>query len=191
MNVSTHLKSLQSAVRPFNGARHVAQRVATDQVQLPPGNQLAPGGAVSAMSFRGPAFWHCPGLLGLALLGVLLLAPALAGTLEQCRDLRQRRDALAAEAMAAEIVLAQELRERLCPELNRQAEGSNANDQVFVPIDYEALRLCRRRAEQLIERTRPVRYRSRVAFTFYTTAGAVLAEKADAVAGEMQEQSCP
>lgn len=143
------------------------------------------------MRRHGPAFWHRPGLLGLALLGALLLSPALAGTLEQCRDLRQRRDALAAEAMAAEIVLAQELRERICPELNHQAEGSNANDRVFVPIDYEALRLCRRRAEQLIERSHPVRYRSRLAFTYYTTAGAVLAEKADGVAAEMLDESCP
>jgi hypothetical protein len=143
------------------------------------------------MRCHGPVFWQRPGLLELALLGGLLLSPALAGTLEQCRGLRQRRDALAAEAMAAEIVLVQELRGRLCPELNRQAEGSNANDRVFVPIDYEALRLCRRRAEQLIERTRPVRYRSRLAFTYYTTAGALLAERADAVAGDMRGQSCP
>ena len=120
----------------------------------------------------------------------LLLPPGLAGSLQQCRDLRERRDALAAEAMAAEIALVQEVRGRLCPRLRRQADAANANDQVFTPIDYQALLLCRRRAEQLVERTRPVRYRNRLGFTFYTEGGADLAARADAVAREMLEQDC-
>jgi hypothetical protein len=143
------------------------------------------------VKFRGPLRRRLPAPLGLALLAALLLPGALAGTLETCRGLRERRDALAAAAMTAEIGLVQELRGRLCPVLRRQADGANANDQVFAPIDYEALRLCRRRAEQLIERTRPVRYRNRLGFTFYTAGGASLAEQADGVAGEMQQQSCP
>jgi len=130
--------------------------------------------------------------LGLACLGALLLGTdALAANLEQCRTLRERRDALAADAMTAEIALVQELRGRLCPLLRRQADGANANDQVFAPIDYEALLICRRQAEQLIERTRTVRYRNRLGFTFYTADGAALAEQADAVAGEMGEAACP
>jgi hypothetical protein len=93
--------------------------------------------------------------------------------------------------MAAEITLVQEVRGRLCPELRRQADGANAIDQVITPIDYQALLLCRRRAEQLVERSRPVRYRNRLGFTFYTEGGAGLAARADAVAREMQAQDCP
>ncbi|MEA5442607.1 hypothetical protein [Cyanobium gracile] len=133
--------------------------------------------------------WVCSGLACLG--GLLLTTDALAANLEQCRMLRERRDALAAEAMTAEIALVQELRGRLCPLLRRQADGANANDQVFVPIDYEALLLCRRQAEQLIERTRAVHYRNRLGFTFYTADGAALAEQADAVLGEMGEAACP
>jgi hypothetical protein len=93
--------------------------------------------------------------------------------------------------MTAEIALVQEVRGRLCPELRRRADGANARDQEFTPIDYQALLLCRRRAEQLVERTRPVRYRNRLGFTFYTAGGADLAAQADGVDRQMQEQSCP
>ncbi|KEF41634.1 MAG: hypothetical protein ER33_10195 [Cyanobium sp. CACIAM 14] len=129
-------------------------------------------------------------LLPLTLVWVLLLPEALAGSLEQCRSLRERREALAAEAISAEIALVQEMRSRLCPELHRQADGANANRQEFTPIDYQALLLCRRRAEQLIERTRPVHYRNRLGFTYYTEAGADLARQADARAREMERQAC-
>lgn len=137
-----------------------------------------------------PIPWALMVRFWLACLGTLLLPTALAGNLEQCRSLRERRDALAAEAMAAEIALVQKMRGRLCPLLRRQADGANANDQLFAPIDYEALLLCRRRAEQLIERTRPVLYRNRLGFTFYTAPGADLAGQADAVAGEMERLVC-
>ncbi len=143
------------------------------------------------MSRQGRPAWRPPFLLALSLVAGLLLPPVLAGTLEQCRGLRERRDALAGEAMTAEIALVQEVRGRLCPELRRQADAANALDQMFTPIDYQALLLCRRRAEQLVERTRPVRFRNRVGFNFYTEAGAELAARADAVAREMQEQVCP
>ncbi|WP_216904391.1 hypothetical protein [Synechococcus sp. CCY 9618] len=142
------------------------------------------------MRFPLQAYWGLPLPLLAALLGVLLVDPALAGSLEQCRGLRERRDALAAEAMTAEIALVQELRGRLCPVLRRQADGANANDQLFAPIDYEALRRCRRQAEQLVERTRPVRHRNRLGFTFYTAVGAGLAEQADAVAVAMEKEGC-
>jgi hypothetical protein len=132
-----------------------------------------------------------PALQGLILLGALLLPPALAASLEHCRSLRERRDALAAEAMTAEIALVQEVRGRICPELRRQADAANANDQMFTPIDYQALLLCRRRSEQLIERTRPVLYRNRLGFIFYTEGGADQAARADALAREMQERDCP
>jgi hypothetical protein len=139
----------------------------------------------------GPTRWRRRALQGFILLGALLLPPALAASLEQCRSLRERRDGLAAEAMTAEITLVQEVRGRLCPELRRQADAANANDQVFTPIDYQALLLCRRRSEQLVERTRPVLYRNRLGFTFYTESGADLAAQADAVAREMEQQRCP
>lgn len=130
-------------------------------------------------------------LICLALLGALLQPPALAASLELCRGLHERTEALAAEAMIAEISLVQELRGRLCPALRDQADGANAMDRRYVPLDYEALLRCRRRAEQLLVRTRLVLYRNRLGFPFYSLRGASLAKQADALATQGQQEGCP
>lgn len=133
-------------------------------------------------------------LLAVGLLAGVLVTPALAGNLEDCRQLRQQRDGLATQSMQAEIALVQELRDRLCPVLRRQADAANAlTKELGEPIDYQALLRCRRRAEQLLERTRPVLYRNRQGFSFYTASGAELARQADVVAQAMAmaPASCP
>jgi hypothetical protein len=133
-------------------------------------------------------------VLAPVVLAGVLLPPALAGGIEDCRHLREQRDGLATRSMQAEIVLVQELRDRLCPVLRRQADAANAlSPELAEPIDYKALLLCRRRAEQLLEHTRPVLYRNRLGFTFYTASGADLARQADAVARTMamEPANCP
>ncbi len=135
-------------------------------------------------------------LVAIGLAGVMG-SSALAGNLEDCRQLRQQRDDLATRSMQAEIVLVQELRDRICPALRRQADAANAThpqaNPTGEPIDYQALLQCRRRAEQLLERTRSVLYRNRQGFTFYTAEGAELARQADAVARTMAMEplNCP
>lgn len=144
------------------------------------------------------------------LLAALLPLQALARPLglEECRDLRARRDQLATEAMQAEISLVLATRRRLCPELEAVAEQANANtihhdidtngadDQAgadtgdpsalkgrVVPpdFDYLAYLQCRRRAEELLRHSRTVLHTNLRGFTFYTLAGARLARDADAV----------
>lgn len=135
-------------------------------------------------------------LLAIGLNGVIG-SSALAGSLENCRQRRLQRDDLASRSMQAEIVLLQELRDRICPVLRRQADAANAANpqanRTGESIDYQALLLCRRRAEQLLERTRPVLYRNRLGFLYYTPSGAALARQADAVALTMAtaEANCP
>lgn len=122
----------------------------------------------------------------LALGGVALAAPA-----SLCRPWREERDTLAQQAMAAEIALVQQTRQRLCPQLERQASAANADQRDYGPIDYQALIDCRQRAEQSLRRSRTVLYRNDRGFLFYTAEGARLARRADAVhlAGRMR--GCP
>lgn len=119
----------------------------------------------------------------LALGGVALAAPA-----SLCRPWREERDSLAQQAMAAEIVLVQQTRQRLCPQLERQASAANADQRDYGPIDYQALIDCRHRAEAALRHTRSVLYRNDRGFLFYTAEGALLARRSDAVhlAGRMR-----
>ena len=118
--------------------------------------------------------------------GAAQAAPA-----SRCRPWREERDALAQQAMAAEILLVQQTRQRLCPVLERQAQGANAEQRSYGPIDYQALVDCRARAEQLLRKNRAVLHRNERGFLFYTVEGARLARRSDAVhlAGRMR--GCP
>lgn len=132
------------------------------------------------------------GVLHLSCSLVALMAPAtaLADGLQACRSLRDQRDALASEAMRAEIALTTQYRQQHCPELNNRAELANANSQVFAPIDYQALLQCRQAAEQQLERENPVLYRNRLGFTFYSAAGSTIARQADQRLEAMQRRQC-
>jgi hypothetical protein len=110
---------------------------------------------------------------------------------EDCRALRQQRDALAAAAMEQEMALARWFRERLCPRLSAQAEQANARDGVYAPMDYGAWSRCRLEAERQLERSHPVRYRNLQGFTYYTQQGANLARQADDLTRQRQAMACP
>ena len=61
----------------------------------------------------------------------------------------------AEQAMKAEIALVRSVRERICPVLSQQADGANANDRNEPTIDYQALIVCRYKAEEQLLRSRP------------------------------------
>lgn len=132
----------------------------------------------------------------LALAALLLQSsPGLAADAESCRQQRQRQEDLARQAMAAELVLVQQSRQRVCPELNRAAEAANAltpgyDSAVAAAIDLQALRDCRRSAEQQLERSHRPLYRNRLAFTYYTPSGAALAAAADRLAAAQRRSGC-
>ena len=119
-----------------------------------------------------------------------LVAPAMAAELEACRNLLDQRNALAEQAMKAEIALVRSVRERICPVLSQQADGANANDRNELTIDYQALIECRHKAEELL-RSKRVLYVNRQRFRFYTAAGAKLAQQADGLDQELRDQECP
>jgi hypothetical protein len=125
-------------------------------------------------------------------LAAALITPAagLADGVEACRSLKEQRDALASEAMRAEIALITHYRQQRCPELNSRAELANANSQVFAPIDYQALLQCRQAAEQQLERENPVLYRNRLGFTFYSAGGSAFARQADQRLDALQQLKC-
>ena len=127
---------------------------------------------------------------GLGLVALLSPAAGLADGVSTCRALNDRREALASEAMSAEIALATRYRQQRCPELNSRAELANANSQVFAAINYEALLQCRQVAERRLERENPVLYRNRLGFTFYSPAGSTAAQQADQQLQDMQRQGC-
>jgi len=129
-----------------------------------------------------------------ALMAAALLAAgevAQAAPASRCRPWREERDALAQQAVAAEIVLVQQTRLRLCPELERQASGANAEERNYGPVDYQALIDCRQRAEQRLRRERAVLHRNDRGFLFYTTEGARLARRSDAVHLAGRVRGCP
>jgi len=127
----------------------------------------------------------------LAVLAALIAPPAgLAETTGGCLALQEQRQALAREAMQAEIALAGRYRQQLCPELHRRAELANANSQVFTPINYTALLECREAAERRLERENSVIYRNRAGFTFYSAAGSAAAGLADQQLELLQRQGC-
>jgi len=86
-------------------------------------------------------------VLTLSLACCWLASPVLAAELEACRNLLDQRNALAEQAMKAEIALVRTIRERICPLLSQQADGANANDRNELTIDYQALIECRDKAE--------------------------------------------
>ncbi|MFZ9849924.1 MAG: hypothetical protein ACO3FA_06120 [Vulcanococcus sp.] len=121
----------------------------------------------------------------------LIAAPAgLAEAIAGCQPLQEQRQALAREAMQAEIALAGRYRQQLCPELHRRAELANANSQVFAPINYAALLECRQAAERQLEQENPLLYRNRAGFTFYSAAGHAAARLADQQLERLQRQGC-
>ena len=120
-----------------------------------------------------------------------LVAPAMAAELEACRNLLDQRNALAEQAMKAEIALVRSVRERICPVLSQQADGANANDRNEPTIDYQALIVCRYKAEEQLLRSRRVLYVNRQRIRFYTAAGAKLAQQADGLDQELRDQECP
>ena len=128
--------------------------------------------------------------LGCSLVAVMMPAAVLAEGLNTCRALKEQRDAVASDAMRAEISLASRYRQQHCPELNRQAEHANANSQGVVPIDAQALLQCRQSAEQHLERENPVLYRNRLGFTFYSPAGSSAARRADQLLEQLDQQGC-
>jgi hypothetical protein len=123
-------------------------------------------------------------VLTLSLACCWLAAPAMAAESEACRNLLDQRNALAEQAMKAEIALVRTIRERICPVLSQQADGANANDRNERTID------CHKAEEQLL-RSQRVLYVNRQQFRFYTAAGAKLARQADGLAQELRDQECP
>ena len=89
-----------------------------------------------------------------------------------CLALQLRRDALMREAFQEEVAVLQRLRLQLCP-LQEQAAGAD--------LDYATYVRCRHQAEARLERARPILYRNRLGFTYYTPVGARLARDADAL----------
>ncbi|WP_255111910.1 MULTISPECIES: hypothetical protein [unclassified Synechococcus] len=119
-----------------------------------------------------------------------LAAPAMATEVEACRNLLEQRNALAEQAMKAEIALVRTIRERICPVLSQQADRANANDRNELTIDYQALLVCRHKAEEQLLRSQRVHYVNRQRFRFYTAAGAELARQADGLDQELRDRRC-
>ena len=131
-------------------------------------------------------------MAGVVLLG--LLASSALGAEPACRELRERRDGLTAQAMQAEIALVMALRRQLCPrEEQAHAEATPPSPEARSgdppTLDYAAYIRCRERAEARLRRRHPVRYRNGRGFVFYTQAGAGLARAADALQPEIA-QAC-
>ena len=120
-----------------------------------------------------------------------LAAPAMAAELEACRNLLDQRNALAEQAMKAEIALVRTIRERICPVLSQQADGANANGRNELTIDYQALIECRHKTEEQLLRSQRVLYINRQQFRFYTAAGAKLAWQADGLMQPLRDRECP
>lgn len=93
--------------------------------------------------------------------------------------------------MVAKIDLGRKYREQICPGLARQAEQANANKSSSGIIDYAALIDCRKKAETRLEGINKVLYRNRLGFTFYTSNGSKLVQKADGNEEEMSKRRCP
>ncbi|MCX5951589.1 MAG: hypothetical protein NT158_10665 [Cyanobacteria bacterium] len=130
-------------------------------------------------------------LLTLLLACGWLAAPAMAAESEACQNLLDQRNALAEQALKAEIALVRTIRERICPVLSQQADRANANDRNELTIDYQALLVCRHKAEEQLLRSQRVLYVNRQRFRFYTAAGAKLARQADGLDQELRDQECP
>lgn len=130
-------------------------------------------------------------VLTLSLACCWLAAPAMAAESEACQNLLDQRNALAEQALKAEIALVRTIRERICPVLSQQADGANANDRNELTIDYQALLDCRHKAEEQLLRGQRVLYVNRQQFRFYTAAGAKMARQADGLDQELRDRECP
>lgn len=119
-----------------------------------------------------------------------LAAPVMAAESEACQNLLDQRNALAEQAMKAEIALVRTIRERICPVLSQQADRANANDRNEQTIDYQALIDCRHKAEEQLLRSQRVLYVNRQQFRFYTAAGAKLGRQADGLDQELRDREC-
>jgi hypothetical protein len=127
------------------------------------------------------------------LLAAALLLQAPAWSAPDCRPLREQRDQLAGAAMQAEIALLRGIRQRICPSQEAIAVEANAlaaSQAGGAPLDYTAYIRCREQAEAQLQRSRPVLYRNRRGFTYYTQTGADLAREADGLQ-ERLERACP
>jgi hypothetical protein len=124
---------------------------------------------------------------------LLLQAQSPAWSAADCRPLLEQRDRLAGAAMQAEIALLHGIRQRLCPRQEAIAVEANAlaaSQAGGAQLDYTAYIRCREQAEAELQRSRPVLYRNRRGFTFYTQTGADLAREADGLQ-EQGERACP
>ena len=130
-------------------------------------------------------------VLTLSLACCWLTAPVMAAEVEACRNLLEQRNALAEQAMKAEIALVRTTRERICPVLSQQADGANANGRNELTIDYQALIECRHKTEEQLLRSQRVLYINRQQFRFYTAAGAKLARQADGLMQPLRDRECP
>ncbi|MEB3168586.1 MAG: hypothetical protein VKK97_07605 [Synechococcaceae cyanobacterium] len=127
----------------------------------------------------------------LGALAALLASPVLAA--DDCQALQVQRDQLARQSVQAEVALLHRVRQRLCPVQEALATEavSPASGQTSEPqLDYAAYIHCREQAEQDVQRSRPMLYRNLRGFTFYTGEGARLAEQADQLQRQQQDQ-CP
>lgn len=118
--------------------------------------------------------------MAMAFAMAMALAPALA--LDDCRALKELRDQWMQQAMQAEIILLQSIRQRFCPREEAQAAAANAlapGQGAGTALDYSAYIRCRQRAEAHLQRSRPVLYRNLRGFAFFTPQGARLAAEAD------------
>lgn len=115
---------------------------------------------------------------------ISLATTAQAAAQPDCIARGTKHEQLAREAMQAEIALLHRIRLELCPRDEALAVQSNALDASANRselLDYDAYVRCRRTAETRLERSRPVLYKNRRGFTYYTAAGARLAREADAL----------
>ncbi|MFM7264778.1 MAG: hypothetical protein ACKOZW_04130 [Cyanobium sp.] len=79
------------------------------------------------------------------------------------------------------------------PPQEATATGANAlarEPSPETPFDYGAYIRCREQAEARLLRTRPVLYRNRLHFPYYTLAGARWAQEADALQATV-DSVCP
>lgn len=133
-----------------------------------------------------------PAWLVATLLVSVAALPSLAAE-DRCEQWQQQRDALAREAMQAEIEAVHRLRLRICPQQEQQASLRNADQTQqpnAAPFNYEAYIRCREQAEAQLLHSKRVLYRSRLHFTYYTALGAQRAQQADALRSKL-ESECP
>ncbi|MFQ6538241.1 MULTISPECIES: hypothetical protein [Aphanothece] len=127
------------------------------------------------------------------LLPVAALLMGAALPTSDCHALRDRRDQVLREAMQAEIALLHRVRQRLCPREEVLASAANALETAppsAATLDYAAYIRCRELAEQELQRTQPVLYRSQRGVPFYTREGERLARQGAGLQDQV-DRACP